>query len=101
MCLGIPGKIIEIYEANDLHMGKVDFGGVTREVCLAYVPEAQIGNYTIVHVGFALNVLDEAEALETLRLLREIGALDEELGAEAAVDQIPSPSGGLAAASLN
>ena len=94
MCLGIPGKIIEIYEANDLHMGKVDFGGVTREVCLAYVPEAQIGNYTIVHVGFALNVLDEAEALETLQLLREIGALDEELGAEAAAVQIPSPSGG-------
>ena len=94
MCLGIPGKIIEIYEANDLHMGKVDFGGVTREVCLAYVPEAQIGNYTIVHVGFALNVLDEAEAMETLQLLREIGALDEELGAEAAAVQIPSPSGG-------
>ena len=94
MCLGIPGKIIDIYEANDLHMGKVDFGGVTKEVCLAYVPEAQIGNYTIVHVGFALNVLDEAEAMETLQLLREIGALDEELGAEAAAVQIPSPSGG-------
>ena len=94
MCLGIPGKIIDIYEANDLHMGKVDFGGVTREVCLAYVPEAQIGNYTIVHVGFALNVLDEAEALETLQLLREIGALDEELGAEAAAVQIPSPVSG-------
>ena len=94
MCLGIPGKIIEIYEANDLHMGKIDFGGVTREVCLAYVPEAQIGNYTIVHVGFALNVLDEAEALETLQLLREIGALDEELGAEAAAVQIPSPVSG-------
>ena len=94
MCLGIPGKIIDIYEANDLHMGKVDFGGVTKEVCLVYVPEAQIGNYTIVHVGFALNVLDEAEAMETLQLLREIGALDEELGAEAAAVQIPSPSGG-------
>jgi hydrogenase expression/formation protein HypC len=94
MCLGIPGKISEIYEANGLHMGKVDFGGVTKEVCLAYVPEAQIGNYTIVHVGFALNVLDEVEALETLQLLREIGALDEELGAEAAVVQSPSSSGG-------
>ena len=92
MCLGIPGKIIDIYEANDLHMGKVDFGGVTKEVCLAYVPEAQIGNYTIVHVGFALNVLDEVEALETLQLLREIGALDEELGADGAAVQIPSPS---------
>ena len=92
MCLGIPGKIIDIYEANYLHMGKIDFGGVTREVCLAYVPEAQIGNYTIVHVGFALNVLDEAEALETLQLLREIGALDEELGAEAAAVQVPAPA---------
>ncbi len=81
MCLGIPGKIIDMYEANGLPMGKVDFGGVTKEICLAYVPEAQIGNYTIVHVGFALNILDEAEALETLQLLREIGAVDEELGA--------------------
>ncbi len=94
MCLGVPGKIVEIYEANDLHMGKVDFGGVTREVCLAYVPEAQIGNYTIVHVGFALNILDEAEALETLQLLREIGAVDEELGADAAALQIPSSLSG-------
>ena len=94
MCLGIPGKIIDIYEANDLHMGKVDFGGVTKEVCLAYVPEAQIGNYTIVHVGFALNVLDEVEALETLQLLREIGALDEELGVVGAAVKIPSPSSG-------
>ena len=84
MCLGIPGKIIEMYEANGLQMGKVDFGGVTKEVCLAYVPEAKIGNYTVIHVGFALNVLDEAEALETLQLLREVGAMDEELGAEAA-----------------
>ena len=81
MCLGIPGKIIDIYEANGLPMGKVDFGGVTKEICLAYVPEARVGNYTIVHVGFALNILDEAEALETLQLLREIGAVDEELGA--------------------
>jgi hydrogenase expression/formation protein HypC len=84
MCLGIPGKIIEMYEANGLQMGKVDFGGVTKEVCLAYVPEARVGNYTVIHVGFALNVLDETEALETLQLLRDIGAMDEELGAEAA-----------------
>jgi hydrogenase expression/formation protein HypC len=91
MCLGVPGKIIDIYEANGLQMGKVDFGGVTREICLAYVPEAQIGNYTIVHVGFALNILDEAEALETLQLLQEIGALGEELGADAA--QVQAPAG--------
>ncbi len=83
MCLGIPGRIIDIYEANGLKMGKVDFGGVTKEICLAYVPDVQIGNYTVVHVGFALNILDEAEALETLQLLREIGAVEEDLGAGA------------------
>ena len=83
MCLGIPGRIIDIYEANGLRMGKVDFGGVTKEVCLAYVPEAKIGDYTVIHVGFALNILDEAEALETLDLLRQIGAVDEELGVPA------------------
>lgn len=77
MCLGIPGKIIDLYETNGLKMGKVDFGGVTKEVCLAYVPEAKLGDYTVIHVGFALNILNEAEALETLQLLREIGAMDE------------------------
>lgn len=80
MCLGIPGKIVEIYETGGLKMGKVDFGGVIRETCLAYVPEAQVGDYTIVHVGFALNLIDEAEAQKTLELLDEIGVLDEELG---------------------
>jgi hydrogenase expression/formation protein HypC len=80
MCLGIPGKIVDIYEANGLTMGKIDFGGVIKESCLAYVPEAQIGDYTIVHVGFALNIIDEAEAQKTLELLDEIGALGEELG---------------------
>ena len=80
MCLGIPGKIIDIYERDGLRMGKVDFGGIVREACLAYVPEAQIGDYTIIHVGFALNVIDEEEAQQTLALLDEIGALDDELG---------------------
>jgi hydrogenase expression/formation protein HypC len=74
MCLAVPGKIIEIYENAGLSMGKIDFGGVTREACLAYVPEAKIGDYTIIHVGFALNLLDEAEALETLQLFDEISA---------------------------
>lgn len=80
MCLGIPGKIIEIYEQNGLKMGRVDFGGVVRETCLAYVPEAQVGDYTIVHVGFALNLIDEAEARKTLELFNQIGLIDEELG---------------------
>ncbi len=72
MCLGIPGKIVDIYEVNNLLMGKVDFNGVTREVCLAYVPEAKIGDYTIIHVGFALNLIGEEEALETLEMIRAI-----------------------------
>ncbi|MBI5958769.1 MAG: HypC/HybG/HupF family hydrogenase formation chaperone [Chloroflexi bacterium] len=78
MCLGIPGKIVEIFEKDSLLMGKVDFGGVIRETCLAYVPEAKIGDYTIVHVGFALNLIDEDEAKKTLALMVEVGILDEE-----------------------
>ena len=80
MCLGVPGKIIERYESGSLPMGKIDFGGVTREACLAYVPEAQVGDYTIIHVGFALNVISEQEAQETLDLLREIADFEAEIG---------------------
>jgi len=79
MCLGVPGKIMEIYETNGLTMGKIDFGGVMREACLTYVPEAQVGDYVLVHVGFALNVISEEEANETLALLNEIVNLEEEL----------------------
>jgi len=78
MCLGVPGKIIEIYEGNGLRMGKVDFEGVTREVCLVYVPEAEPGDYAIIHVGFGLSILDEQEALETLKLLNEMGEQETE-----------------------
>ena len=79
MCLGIPGKIIEVYETNGLRMGKVDFGGVTREACLDYVPEADIGDYTIIHVGFAISKVSEEEAQETLKIIREIADIGEEL----------------------
>ncbi len=79
MCLGIPGKIIEKYELNSIQMGIVDFGGVTREVCLAYVPEAEINDYVLIHVGFALNVISDEEAHETLELLREIANLNDEI----------------------
>jgi hydrogenase expression/formation protein HypC len=89
MCLGIPGKIIEVFEAGGLPMGKVDFGGVTKECCLAYVPEAKVGDYTIIHVGFGLNIVDEAEALETLDLLRQIDAIGEELGEETSAIRAP------------
>jgi hydrogenase expression/formation protein HypC len=76
MCLAIPGKIIEVYVVDGLSMGKVDFSGVTREVCLAYVPEAKVGDYAIVHVGFALNLLNEQEARETLDLYKQIAESD-------------------------
>ena len=76
MCLAVPGKITDIYVSNGLLMGKIDFGGVVREACLTYVPEAKLGDYTIIHVGFALNLIDEKEALETLALLDEISKQD-------------------------
>ena len=82
MCLGVPGKIVETYEKSGLQMAKVDFGGVFREACLAYVPEAQVGEYCIIHVGFAISLLSESDALETLELLRQMGAIEEELGTE-------------------
>lgn len=72
MCLAIPGKIQEIYEKDGLRMARVDFGGIMREVCLAYVPEARIGDYCLVHVGFALNLISEEEAQQTLALLNEM-----------------------------
>jgi hydrogenase expression/formation protein HypC len=74
MCLAVPGKIIEIYNNAGLLMGKIDFNGVVREACLAYVPEAKVGDYTIIHVGFALNLIDEEEALEILNLFEEISS---------------------------
>jgi len=80
MCLGIPGRIEETFERDGLMMGRVDFGGVRREVCLAYVPGVAVGSYVLVHVGFAINVLDEEEALATLETLRELADIEEELG---------------------
>ncbi len=84
MCLGVPGKVIEIYETNGMKMGKVDFGGVVREACLEYLPDIQLGDYTIVHVGFGISQLDEKEALETLELLTQMGMLADELGDQTA-----------------
>jgi hydrogenase expression/formation protein HypC len=75
MCLGIPGKILTIYNDHGTKMAQIDFGGVTREACVEVVPEAQIGDWTIVHAGFALNLLSEDEALETLQILKEMSDL--------------------------
>jgi hydrogenase expression/formation protein HypC len=75
MCLGIPGRVIEIRDEAGLRMGRVDFGGVRKEACLSYVPEVELGDYVIVHVGFAISRVDEAEALRTLELLSRMGDL--------------------------
>jgi len=77
MCLAVPGKVVEITGDGELRMGKVDFAGVQRQACLAYVPEAQLGDYVLVHVGFAISRIDEQQAMETLEALREIGELGE------------------------
>ncbi len=77
MCLGIPGKVVETYREQDLRMAKVDFGGVSKRVCLEHVPEAGPGDYVIVHVGFALSRIDEEEAQRVFALLAELEELDE------------------------
>jgi hydrogenase expression/formation protein HypC len=77
MCLGIPGKVIEVYRETDVLMGKVDFSGICKRVCLEHVPESRPGDYVLVHVGFALSRLDEVEAGRVFALLKELGQLDE------------------------
>ncbi|MFI6875531.1 HypC/HybG/HupF family hydrogenase formation chaperone [Streptomyces sp. NPDC050400] len=90
MCLGIPGRILDVYDHAGLRMATVDFGGVRREVCLAYTPEADEGVYVIVHVGFAITTVDEEEARRTLEVLREMGgAVEGELG-----EPLPAGPGG-------
>jgi hydrogenase expression/formation protein HypC len=78
MCLGIPGRVMDVYGSEGLQMGTVDFGGVKREVCMAYVSgEVDPGDYVIVHVGFAISKVDEEEARRTFKLLEELSELDE------------------------
>jgi hydrogenase expression/formation protein HypC len=77
MCLGIPGKVIEVHDVAGLRMGKVDFGGVRKEACLAYTPDVELGDYVIVHVGFAISRVDEDEAMKTLEILASMGDMME------------------------
>ena len=78
MCLGVPGKIVEIQQDDlGLHMGRVSFAGITKEVCLAYTPEAEVGDYVVVHVGFAISKIDEEEAQKVFAYLEEMGELAE------------------------
>ena len=82
MCLAVPGKIVEIEDMDGLRMAKVDFGEIFREACLDYVPEAKVGDYCVIHVGFAISLLSEKDAMETLELLNQISNIEEELGPE-------------------
>ena len=82
MCLAIPGKVEEITTDGLIRVGRVNFGGVVKNVCLDYVPEVGVGDYTIVHVGFAISKIDEETAEQTLADFRALGVLDEELAGE-------------------
>ncbi|MCL2781306.1 MAG: HypC/HybG/HupF family hydrogenase formation chaperone [Actinomycetia bacterium] len=84
MCLGVPGRIVDVSDTELLRSGTVDFGGVTKTACLEYLPDAAVGDWVLVHVGFAITRLDEPAARETLSLLAGAGLLDEALGAEPA-----------------
>jgi hydrogenase expression/formation protein HypC len=91
MCLGVPGRVERTWDRDGVRMATVDFGGVRKEVCLAYVPEVTEGDYTIVHVGFAITKLDEASALETLELFRSVGLLETEFADPLAAPQVAEP----------
>ena len=97
MCLAVPGRVTRTWEQDGTPMAEVDFGGVAKEVCLAYVPDTKVGDYAIIHVGFALQRLDEQSALETLALFRKMGELDMEFGDHwgraAAEAGMPRPEG--------
>ncbi|GLW47349.1 hydrogenase assembly protein HypC [Streptomyces sp. NBRC 14336] len=80
MCLAVPGKVVAIDSAADPLTGIIDFGGVQKQACLDYVPDVKVGEYVIVHVGFALQRLDEESALASLKLFEELGLLEEEFG---------------------
>jgi hydrogenase expression/formation protein HypC len=81
MCLGIPGKVLEVFERDSLPMGKIEFSGIVKEACLAYTPEAEVGDYVLIHVGFAISRIDEQEANEIFQYLDEIQAagMEEEM----------------------
>lgn len=90
MCLAVPGRILSLHGEDELtRTGKVSFGGIIKEVSLAYVPEAQVGDYVIVHVGLALSVVDEAEAQKVFEYLREMDELSE---LEPASGETPNPA---------
>lgn len=107
MCLAVPGRIVDVRDERGTRMATIDFDGIRKDICLAYLPDMEVGEYAIVHVGFAISRVDEASALETLRMFRELGILDEELavtggtvddptGPESAGELAAEPAGGAA-----
>jgi hydrogenase expression/formation protein HypC len=96
MCLAVPGQVESIHDDQGIRMGRVNFGGVVKDVCLAYLPELAVGDYALVHVGFAISKIDEASARETLRTFDELGLLEEGLAELRAAEETsgslsPSP----------
>lgn len=87
MCLAVPGKIVSIREDRGTRMAVVSFDGIEKEICLAYLPDIEVGDYTIVHVGFAISKIDEESALETLQMFKDLGILEDELGMNDAAAQ--------------
>lgn len=85
MCLAVPGKIVSVREDRGTRMATVSFDGIEKEICLAYLPDIEVGDYTIVHVGFAISKIDEVSALVTLQMFKDLGILEEELGMNDAV----------------
>ena len=88
MCLAVPGKVESIFQKHDIPMGKVNFGGVVKEVCLIYLPEIEVGDYALVHVGFAISRLDEAAAQATLQTFEELGMMEQELAELRAAEEV-------------
>lgn len=79
MCLAVPGQIVDVRDERGTKMATIDFDGIKKDICLAYLPDIVVGDYAIVHVGFAISKIDEASAMETLKMFRELGVLEEEL----------------------
>ena len=91
MCLAVPGQIIDIRSERGTRMATIDFDGIRKDICLAYLPDIGVGDYAIVHVGFAISQIDEASAQETLAMFKELGILEEELGVDRAPEGERSP----------
>ena len=91
MCLAVPGQVESIRDEAGIRMGRVSFGGVVKDVCLAYLPEITVGDYAIVHVGFAISKIDEASALATLQTFEDLGLLEQSLEELRGDEAAPSP----------